>query len=513
MKQLLFILLVINTLPNYAQEKKYWVFLKDKNTENYDYSKFLSPQTIQNRQNQGLPLFQYTDIPLNTAYLGQIENEKVQILGKSRWLNALSAELNAEQIAKLKAFSFVIKIQEMGKPLKALDYQDFKEVEYSKALAQIGTEVFAKAGLNGTGIGVGIIDAGFYGASHNDNLSHIFQANRMMAVRDFVNPKRKNLFDLADSESDNHGTMVWQMIAGWEQEGTQYGFATGANFWLARSENGSGEKRVEEDYWVLAMEWLDSAGVRVINTSLGYALGFDDPKENYKPEQMDGKTSVISRAAQIAIDEKGILLVVSAGNEGSDDWEIISTPADTEGAISVGATDASGMKMYYSSIGPSFLPYQKPNVACYATSGTSFSAPVITGFAACLLQADQTRTNKEIFEIIQKSGHLYPFGNNYIGYGVPQAQAALGLLKNEEVYSNKDRKQIESKEEVFNWKLKKDKTDEDNHVVLFHKKDSRTVVKQDTKILGSKNFQIKREKGASQTTAIYGDQVLEIIWK
>ena len=125
------------------------------------------------------------------------------------------------------------------------------------------------------------------------------------------------------------------------------------------------------------MEWIDSLGVRVINTSLGYAKGFSNPAENYEPTQMDGHTSVISKAAQIATEKKGILLVVSAGNEGDDtNWMLISTPADAEGVLAVGATNQKlWNKIGYSSIGPEFLPYLKPNVSCFSLYGTSLAAP------------------------------------------------------------------------------------------------------------------------------------------
>jgi subtilisin family serine protease len=132
-------------------------------------------------------------------------------------------------------------------------------------------------------------------------------------------------------------------------------------------------------------------------------------------------------------DKKGILIIVSAGNEGDDrSWRIISTPADAQGVLAIGATNAKlWNRIGYSSIGPESLPYLKPNVSCFSLYGTSLSAPVITGFAACVMQANPKLTNKQVMELIEKSSHLYPYGNNYVGYGVPQASRAIALLKNQ----------------------------------------------------------------------------------
>jgi Subtilase family len=492
-----------------AQDQKYWIFLKDKSIENYDYRQFLSPKTIENRLNLNIPLYQETDIPLTADYLQRIEQEGVSLVYTSRWLNAVSAQLDEVQIEKLKKLPFVRFIQPMGKVLQAQSHKAKEWEEYGYALQQMEGEYFAKEQLVGKDVYVGVIDAGFYGSQQDEALSYLFTNEQIIGSRDFVDKKRKDLLDGKGSESEEHGTMVLKMVAG-KGGGRQYGFATGAKFFLARSEQGGSEKRVEEDYWVAAMEWMDSVGVRLINTSLGYAVGFDNPDENYKPEQMDGKTSVISKAAQIAVDQKGLLVVVSAGNEGGDDWEIISTPADTKGVMSIGATDMYGLKMYYSSIGAEFLPYLKPNVSCYSTNGTSFSAPIITGFAACLIQQNPKATNKEIAALIEKSGHLYPYGNNYVGYGIPTAQSALILAKGKNL-DKSQRKEVTAKE-TYTLKLKKKKTKELD-LAIFHKKNDTLVLQQDYVSVTGKETLIKRFGNAKKTTVAFQGQVIEITWE
>lgn len=489
-----------------AQAQKYWVFLKDKDVSAYDYRKHLSEQTIKNRLLLKLDLQQNTDIPINQVYLEAIKAQNVQIIHQSKWLNAVSAVLNNSQIEALKKLPFVEKIQKMGNT-KILSLPKTNKKNYDLALKQMKAEVFADSALNGKGILIGVIDGGFYGADSDFSLEHLFKEKKILGIKDWVNPKKTDHFSEFGSETHNHGTTVLSMITGYT-ELSQTGLATQAKFYLARSENSDREYRQEEDYWVLAMEWLDSLGVRIINTSLGYANGFDDPAENYKPEQMNGQTSVISKAAQIAYSEKGILVVVAAGNEGSDAWRIISAPADAKGALSVGATNMFKTKIYYSSIGTDFLPYLKPNISCYSENGTSFSAPMIAGFAACLLQSKPNAQNSELFDAIEKSANLYPFGNYFIGYGIPNAPKALEILYGN-IPKNQIQKEVKAKKEYF----LAEKIKKGSQIIVFHKKNERTVISQDYFSFNPKKQQILQPAGVLKTTLAWEGGVIEIVWE
>ena len=73
--------------------------------------------------------------------------------------------------------------------------------------------------------------------------------------------------------------------------------------------------RWRKSYWAAALEFADSVGVDVVSSSLGY-FSFDVEALNYHQDQLDGRTSLISRAAKMA-SSKGILLFSSAGNEGA----------------------------------------------------------------------------------------------------------------------------------------------------------------------------------------------------
>ena len=80
---------------------------------------------------------------------------------------------------------------------------------------------------------------------------------------------------------------------------------------------------------------------------------------------MDGKTSLVARAANMAA-AKGILVVNAAGNEGGDDWKFIGTPADADSVLSVGGVSPeTNIHIPYSSFGPTSDKRMKPNVCAF----------------------------------------------------------------------------------------------------------------------------------------------------
>lgn len=511
-------------------QKRYWVFLKDKNGQD---APAVSPQTLQNRLQQGLTLYDETDLPVKKEYLQQLQailqkskEERLglgnaaeilncKLLNTSRWLNAVSAQLTNEQVQQIQALSFVERLQLMDGRFYVAKTANSRRSSMAPVMTQIQAEEFKKAGLTGKGITIGVIDAGFLEAPTSDLLKHIFDRKAILDKRDYVNPAltlSDKFYTTPESFSDFHGTEVMSAIAGANRsENTQHGLATDAQFYLARTDHGTREWRGEEDNWVAAMEWMDSLGVRLINTSLGYAKGFTDPNDNYRPEQMDGHTSVISRAAQIAADKKGILVVVSAGNEGDDpNWRIISTPADAQGVLSIGATNQRYWnRIGYSSIGPEFLPYLKPNVSCFSLYGTSLSAPVITGFAACLMQSNPTLTNKQLINLIEKSAHLYPYGNNFIGYGVPLASRALALLQNPAESNSTYSREVKAEGTSFTIKL----PEATDMVSVFHKKSATHVMAQEMVRMRDGQLTLKRRDGEARTTIDLKNEVIEVIWE
>ncbi len=489
---------------------KYWVVFKDKG-EFDPTASYVSVQTLQNRRLLGLPLWQWSDVPVAAQYIQRLQKQAIKVCHQSKWLNAVSVRANAPQRAWLRQQAFIKSISPVkGKGVIAAHKRSSPPTkkQFATVLQQMKAQYITQAGYNGKGIKIGIIDVGFDGANKFNSLKHVFKDKRFLGGRDFVKPSNKKIFR-RQTQHDYHGTQVWRAIAGKTNQ-RQFGLATGAEFYVARTDHGVTETRTEEDNWIAAVEWMDSLGVRIVNTSLGYSDGFTNRKEDYTPNEMDGKTSKISRATDIAVKQKGILVVVSAGNEGDIRWKIVSTPGDAKGALSVGATQMRfRTKAGYSSIGPDFLPYLKPNVSCFSTNGTSFSAPVISGLAACLLQKKPSLSNTEIKDIIEKSAHLYPYGNNYIGYGIPQIDIALKLIDNEQ-WKRENIKIMETKGSKL---VLRDITGK--RAAVFHKRDQYQVQHQQRiKVGKDKKVLIKRyKKSTKRTTVDLGNEVIEIFWQ
>lgn len=496
-----------------AQIQKYWISFKDKDITGYNYENNLSARTIANRTTLHIPLFQYTDIPVTTSNIEVLNSLDVTVVATSKWLNAVTAYLVPEQVTQIKQLSFVSSVEPVGVYLIAssTDITVAPDLMHT-AMKQMKAKSFYSNGIDGTNITIGVIDAGFHKLHEDPATSYLIRDKKILGQKDFIDGSRTDLITKAATTSDDHGRQVVRMIAGYDTTlKAQYGMAVNASFYLARTENGDREYRGEEDMWIMAMEWMDSVGVRLISTSLGYAIKMDDPNDNYTAEQMDGKTARITKAAQIAFAQKGIFLTVSAGNEGDTNWRIISAPADAESALSVGATKAATWdRISYSSIGPETLPYLKPNVSCFSPNGTSFSCPAIAGFVACLMKNDSTLTNTQLKDIIQKSAHLYPYGNNFIGYGVPQADRALTLSK--DIDADFDNTiVIHVSKKVFKYAFESTINVE---LVVFNKKNETIVINQDILSVKKGKMKIKRPKNVARTTVVAEESLtIEIIWE
>jgi len=300
-------------------------------------------------------------------------------------------------------------------------------------LAMIGLDKMQSAGYHGEGIDVAVFDAGFIGVNTLTAFQAIYQEGRLKSVFNFVN----NSADVYSAY--DHGTEVLSIMAG-NVSNSYLGGAYKANFFLYQTEDVSSECRVEEYNWLFAAERADSAGVEVINSSLGYNT-FDDPTMDYTYKDLDGKTSVVSRAAHKAF-ERGIVVVNSAGNEGNNSWRYVDVPADAEGVIACGAVDHLGYRSAFSSMGPSSDQRIKPDVTALGEgsivitstgttasgSGTSFSSPLIACLAIGLRQALSQASAKEIYQrvIISASQATHP--DNLLGYGIPNFSAAKDLV-------------------------------------------------------------------------------------
>jgi serine protease AprX len=395
----------------------FWVEFKDK-AESIALltqpESFLSKQSILRKYAAGIPIT-YTDLPVSNAYLRQLQSSGYLVQFGSRWLNAaLVKTLDSSACYKLRDFPFVKSAISLGYkenpappdydtevsgiaekisiPVKSEATETSTYGAAYEQITQLKVDELHRRGYDGRGIRIAILDAGFYKANQMQLFDSLFQQGRVLFAHDFVDHEN-NVYN-----DDDHGMQVLSCLAS-DIDGVMRGSAPGADYLLLRSEDASIEMPFEEALWVQAAEFADRIGVDVISSSLGYTT-FDDEKYDHRLSDLDGETTIISRAAEAAA-SKGILVVTSAGNEGDVSWGKIAVPADAEHVIAVAAVDKAGEIAGFSSRGPTFDGRIKPDVAAMGkrtavasasgyivkSNGTSYSAPLLAGAMASAMQA------------------------------------------------------------------------------------------------------------------------------
>lgn len=462
---------------------------------------FLSQRAIDRRKKQGIKIDE-TDLPVNRSYINAIAATGVKVIQTSKWNNTVVISVEndelVQQVADLDCVSKVEKVAIYTAPRKTntadrhalvfpkeasndqkadkadnesekidtLIFDPSKEIGeefmtklvkvihkinakatskassesqsgdldisyYGKGqrqISQLNGEAFHAAGFRGDGMVIAIIDGGFYNADIIPGLSKA----KILGTKDFVAPEEEFY------GTESHGMMVLSCIAA-NEPNKLVGMAPEASFWLLRSEDGDTEQPIEEDNWASAIEYADSVGADVVNTSLGYAI-FDSPFARVRYDELDGHSQLISNSASMCAD-KGMVLVCSAGNSGNDQWKLITSPADSKNTLTVGAVYDYGGNTEFSSIGFTTDGRIKPDIATrggdawlYGTdgkvttaSGTSFASPIACGMVACLWQALPNLTAKQIVEVVRKSGDRAEHPDPVYGCGIPDFFKAYSI--------------------------------------------------------------------------------------
>ncbi|MEP7127431.1 MAG: S8 family serine peptidase [Chitinophagales bacterium] len=432
---------------------RYIVEFKDKQDSPFsisDPAAFLSHRAIDRRNRYDIPITE-NDLPVNPAYVQQVIDIGVKLLNKSKWLNSISIETDDSiLLAAVMALPFVkssypiaVRSSNSKRNLKsATESSDLKlssdnVLDYGKAVNQIemlhGNKLHQQ-GYKGEGIIIAVLDIGFNNAFNLSVFDSLFQEGRVLGQWNFVDQNDSVYY------SGTHGTSVLSTISA-NSPGSMVGTAPGASIYLFVTEDGASEYPIEEHNWAAAAERADSVGADMITSSLGY-FEFQDASFNYTYAQMDGNTTMVTRAADYAA-AKGMIVCNSAGNEGNHPWYYIIAPADADSILTVGAVDSVGLHTSFSSHGPSSDGDIKPNVVAQGiratvvepysgtiltSNGTSFSNPIIAGMTACLWQAHPDKNNMEIIHAIEKSASLYYDPNDSMGYGIPNYEVADLIL-------------------------------------------------------------------------------------
>ncbi|HLG02009.1 MAG TPA: S8 family serine peptidase, partial [Bacteroidia bacterium] len=400
------------------QALAYLVFFTDKNGTSFDPHAYFAPEAIARRVLNGISLFDSSDFPVNEKYLTAV-GKIVDTLGYStRWFNGVGVVATEKQAAQLRALPFVREVVPQVMlvwtpamiPDTVLEDLNGDERSVHMQISPLEGQRFEKDNKNGSGIIIAVLDAGFQGTDDHEAFAHLRFNNRIKATYDFV----RNDSDVYNGKTD-HGTMVLSCIGG-KVNGTSMGLATASDFLLARIAKEYGNEYRGEENFLAAIEWADKLGAKIVNCSGGPGEG------SYFPEQMNGKIPLISRASNMAA-RKGILVVAAAGNLGqSMKNRCLLPPSDADSVLSVTAVNDRGFATRYSSHGPTPDFRKKPDVCAPGTAivasawgdysvgeGTSFAAPLISGFAACVLQLYPGITPLQLIDTLRRCSSHFPY--------------------------------------------------------------------------------------------------------
>jgi serine protease AprX len=460
--------LLLATRPD-AEPVAVWVEFADKGEQGpadlasrlAQAERALTPEARHRREKAHVqPLVDYLDLPLEPSYVRSLEAAGYAVYGQSRWFNRVAVHTSGPALERLAELSFVRRVAPVelaaprlrepvappGKrPVAPGGFASAAEQTiYGIALGQLSRlniPAVHDSGYIGYGINVCMLDDGF-------NYYRKHEALRTIPVggartRDFIRGVVSVQDTVDDPASFEHGTATLSQLAG-RASGRYMGSAYGCNAILGRTEYDPSETPIEMVYWAMGAEWADSLGADIISSSLGYNT-FDPPGPDITYPMLDGHTSTVTRAAEIAA-AKGILVVVSAGNDGTHSWVgyKIDAPADANGdsVLTIGALDSLGNRAAFSSKGPTYDGRIKPDLAAQGVvnwlasatgdpnaynqqSGTSFSTPLVAGLAACLMQARPTWPPVMIVQALKQTASRAASPDTLVGWGLPDGLAAL----------------------------------------------------------------------------------------
>jgi hypothetical protein len=437
-----FLLVLFLSESTAARQYAFRICFKDKNGSLAisDAHAFLSERALERRRAQGIRL-DSTDRPVSSVYIREVLNlTNGSFHVASKWLNSCVILVSdSSQISVLKDKPFISSITYVGfyadepkgkNHVKgAVPVPAWKTTAdpayYGSAWTQthlVSGDCLHDKGWMGQGKLIAVLDDGFHYVDSAPAFDSLYQSGRIADTRNFVLPQNDVYTDFWQ-----HGTEVLSTIAGYLPN-TYVGAAPQAQYALYVTEDQTSETPVEMDNMVAGFERADSIGADIISSSLGYNT-FNPPFPSIPLSELDGKTTVAAIGANLAV-QKGMLLVITAGNEGNAG---LLTPGDADSVITVGSVGANGQPAGNSGYGPNAAGIIKPDVCAlgnpgyvltngttpFAVSGTSVATPQVAGFAACLWQGSTGKSNFEIKQAILKTASFYSSPQPpQMGYGI-----------------------------------------------------------------------------------------------
>ena len=415
-------LLVLSAMPSYAGPRQ----VLDGTAK---FSKDLE-QRAAGANSMVTVIVQYRQMPGNSS-LRTMQLGGAAIKSKLHTIRAVTMRVPVSMLAKLAKDPNVAYITP-DRPVS----MTWGNEDYSTAVeADVAAAQFA---LDGTGVGVAIIDSGV--ADHGD-LHDASGASRVVYSQSFVAGNTNA------SDQFGHGTHVAGLIGGTggnSGAGNGYqakypGVASNANIINLRvlDQNGFGTDSQVIAAIQQAITLKDAYNIRVINMSLGRPV--------FESYTLDPVCQAVEAAWQA-----GIVVVVAAGNRGRDTsmgthgFATIGAPGNDPAVITVGATRTMGTATRvddaiasYSSKGPTLVDHLvKPDLVApgnrlvslrdagstldrnysqfvvaplvgtpkyFRLSGTSMATPLVSGAVALMLQQNPSLTPDQVKARLMKT--------------------------------------------------------------------------------------------------------------
>src|SRR5579862_1633089 len=376
-------------------------------------------------------IVQHRQMP-TIAHLKGMQTRGAAIRGQFHTIRAVTMRVPVSMLAELESDPNVSYIT----PDRALNLTSTPQTEeFATAVqADIAASQYA---LDGTGIGVAIIDSGI--AAHPD-LNNSNGNSRVVYSQSFV------AGDGTTSDKYGHGTHVAGLVgSSGASSGTSNGYAAtyagmapNVNLINLRvlDQNGSGTDSQVIAAIEQAIALKSTYNIRVISMSLGRPVF-----ESYTLDPVDQAVEAAWKA--------GIVVVCAAGNNGrfpaTNGFGTVGVPANDPAVITVGATMTEGTTTRvddkiasYSSKGPTTLDHiVKPDLVApgnsqvsllvkgstldtaypqyevapangnaakyYVLSGTSMATPIVSGAVALMLQQNSALTPDQVKARLMKT--------------------------------------------------------------------------------------------------------------
>ncbi len=300
-------------------------------------------------------------------------------------------------------------------------------------LEKIGAVSARQKGLTGKGVKVAVIDSGINKSHLDFNKNNILQGYKCMYIQNGVDENDNPIYDEIYEASDDaytdvagHGTMVSGIIsAAADNEMGIAGIANNAaiipikvtdtdEFFLDNLFSGLYMALVDESY---------NVDCDIINLSVGFIpeVAFEN-----SPDSIPIVKGWIQEYIDYA-EDKGVVIVAAAGNEGKSGTTYPSYPAGADKVIAVGSVgkdlsvsdfSQKNDKVFLTAPGEYITSLLNTDtIGVKVGNGTSFSAPIVTAAVALIKEAYPDITPKQVRQLLAETCVDYGDAGKDTSYG------------------------------------------------------------------------------------------------